>query len=304
MCNQEKKERGVDSPWWNGLQILEMIIDYQCLIRLPTVPFQQFVVHQEPIYQSGHYLQSTFTANLICIAHMFCSPRQKEAGYLDKSPSLQTPIPPSALRNTRIRWLTHTNTHSYTQPLYQSTFASSWLIMQFCHCWWWIYSVKFLELLRLWFCLLFFTFLLLKCDLQWKSSLYSLGDDFFFISLSFPWPVSLWLSVSWVQPRSHTSSLSSSVDLISASDDVHRFSAQVEKWHYTSVDELQAYDLFVNSEKCLLLFFCFYTFSNTCLLFCSQVEEMVHSHMTYSLQDVGGDANWQLVIEEGDMKVK
>uniref|UniRef100_A0A671KVM6 Ceramide transfer protein n=1 Tax=Sinocyclocheilus anshuiensis TaxID=1608454 RepID=A0A671KVM6_9TELE len=64
--------------------------------------------------------------------------------------------------------------------------------------------------------------------------------------------------VSWVQPHSHTSSLSS-IDLISASDDVHRFSAQV--------------------------------------------EEMVQSHMTYSLQDVGGDANWQLVVEEGDMKV-
>ncbi|XP_051525495.1 ceramide transfer protein isoform X2 [Myxocyprinus asiaticus] len=60
------------------------------------------------------------------------------------------------------------------------------------------------------------------------------------------------------KPLSHTSS-SSSIDLISASDDVHRFSAQV--------------------------------------------EEMVHSHMTYSLQDVGGDANWQLVVEEGDMKV-
>ncbi len=40
------------------------------------------------------------------------------------------------------------------------------------------------------------------------------------------------------------------------------------------------------------------------LLFCSQVEEMVQSHMTYSLQDVGGDANWQLVVEEGDMKVR
>uniref|UniRef100_A0A672MJR3 Collagen type IV alpha-3-binding protein-like n=1 Tax=Sinocyclocheilus grahami TaxID=75366 RepID=A0A672MJR3_SINGR len=60
------------------------------------------------------------------------------------------------------------------------------------------------------------------------------------------------------KPRSQTSSLSS-VDLISASDDVHRFSAQV--------------------------------------------EEMVQSHMNYSLQDVGGDANWQLVVEEGDMKV-
>uniref|UniRef100_A0A665X1X5 Ceramide transfer protein n=1 Tax=Echeneis naucrates TaxID=173247 RepID=A0A665X1X5_ECHNA len=34
-----------------------------------------------------------------------------------------------------------------------------------------------------------------------------------------------------------------------------------------------------------------------------QVEEMVQSHMTYSLQDVGGDANWQLVVEEGEMKV-
>ncbi len=30
----------------------------------------------------------------------------------------------------------------------------------------------------------------------------------------------------------------------------------------------------------------------------------MQSHMTYSLQDVGGDANWQLVVEEGDMKVR
>ncbi|XP_056146452.1 ceramide transfer protein-like [Lampris incognitus] len=37
--------------------------------------------------------------------------------------------------------------------------------------------------------------------------------------------------------------------------------------------------------------------------FSEKVEEMVRSHMTYSLQDVGGDANWQLVVEEGDMKV-
>ncbi|XP_061624047.1 ceramide transfer protein-like isoform X5 [Phyllopteryx taeniolatus] len=58
--------------------------------------------------------------------------------------------------------------------------------------------------------------------------------------------------------RSHCSSLSS-VELVSASDDIHRFS--------------------------------------------TQVEEMVQNHMTYSLQDVGGDANWQLVIEEGEMKV-
>uniref|UniRef100_A0A672MJJ2 Ceramide transfer protein n=1 Tax=Sinocyclocheilus grahami TaxID=75366 RepID=A0A672MJJ2_SINGR len=35
----------------------------------------------------------------------------------------------------------------------------------------------------------------------------------------------------------------------------------------------------------------------------TKVEEMVQSHMNYSLQDVGGDANWQLVVEEGDMKV-
>ncbi|XP_041435486.1 ceramide transfer protein isoform X4 [Xenopus laevis] len=34
-----------------------------------------------------------------------------------------------------------------------------------------------------------------------------------------------------------------------------------------------------------------------------QVEDMVQNHMTYSLQDVGGDANWQLVVEEGEMKV-
>ncbi|KAI7795593.1 ceramide transfer protein-like isoform X2 [Triplophysa rosa] len=34
-----------------------------------------------------------------------------------------------------------------------------------------------------------------------------------------------------------------------------------------------------------------------------KVEEMVQNHITYSLQDVGGDANWQLVVEEGEMKV-
>ncbi|XP_070819795.1 ceramide transfer protein-like isoform X2 [Chaetodon trifascialis] len=60
------------------------------------------------------------------------------------------------------------------------------------------------------------------------------------------------------KPHSISSSLSS-VELVSASDDIHRFS--------------------------------------------TQVEEMVQNHMTYSLQDVGGDANWQLVIEEGEMKV-
>lgn len=37
--------------------------------------------------------------------------------------------------------------------------------------------------------------------------------------------------------------------------------------------------------------------------FANKVEEIVQNHMTYSLQDVGGDANWQLVIEEGEMKV-
>ncbi|XP_058848469.1 ceramide transfer protein isoform X1 [Acipenser ruthenus] len=60
------------------------------------------------------------------------------------------------------------------------------------------------------------------------------------------------------QPCSRSPSMSS-IDLVSASDDVHRFS--------------------------------------------SQVEEMVKNHMTYSLQDDGGDANWQLVVEEGEMKV-
>ncbi|XP_056586540.1 ceramide transfer protein-like isoform X4 [Triplophysa dalaica] len=37
--------------------------------------------------------------------------------------------------------------------------------------------------------------------------------------------------------------------------------------------------------------------------FSEKVEEMVRNHITYSLQDVGGDANWQLVVEEGEMKV-
>ncbi|XP_065099891.1 ceramide transfer protein isoform X4 [Paramisgurnus dabryanus] len=37
--------------------------------------------------------------------------------------------------------------------------------------------------------------------------------------------------------------------------------------------------------------------------FSEKVEEMVKNHLTYSLQDVGGDANWQLVVEEGEMKV-
>ncbi|KAJ8285570.1 hypothetical protein GJAV_G00028350 [Gymnothorax javanicus] len=37
--------------------------------------------------------------------------------------------------------------------------------------------------------------------------------------------------------------------------------------------------------------------------FSQKVEEMVQNHMTYSLQDVGGDANWQLVVEEGEMRV-
>ncbi|XP_029572663.1 collagen type IV alpha-3-binding protein isoform X4 [Salmo trutta] len=37
--------------------------------------------------------------------------------------------------------------------------------------------------------------------------------------------------------------------------------------------------------------------------FAKQVEDVVQNHMTYSLQDMGGDANWQLVVEEGEMKV-
>uniref|UniRef100_A0A8C5FID7 Ceramide transfer protein n=1 Tax=Gadus morhua TaxID=8049 RepID=A0A8C5FID7_GADMO len=60
------------------------------------------------------------------------------------------------------------------------------------------------------------------------------------------------------EPHSPSSSLSS-IELVTASEDIHRFSGQV--------------------------------------------EENVENHMTYSLQDMGGDANWQLVIEEGEMKV-
>ncbi|KAM6986206.1 LOW QUALITY PROTEIN: ceramide transfer protein-like [Aplochiton taeniatus] len=37
--------------------------------------------------------------------------------------------------------------------------------------------------------------------------------------------------------------------------------------------------------------------------YADKVEEMVQNHMTYALQDLGGDANWQLVVEEGEMKV-
>ncbi|CAD7666566.1 unnamed protein product [Nyctereutes procyonoides] len=43
--------------------------------------------------------------------------------------------------------------------------------------------------------------------------------------------------------------------------------------------------------------------SHLCTSKSPDVEEMVQNHMTYSLQDVGGDANWQLVVEEGEMKV-
>ncbi|KAK2845720.1 hypothetical protein Q7C36_010574 [Tachysurus vachellii] len=35
----------------------------------------------------------------------------------------------------------------------------------------------------------------------------------------------------------------------------------------------------------------------------NKVEEIIQSHMTHSLQDVGGDANWQLLTEEGELKV-
>lgn len=138
-----------------------------------------------------------------------------------------TKVSQTTLTHPHKHTLLHTNTLSSTRSIKAHLLLCDWLcnsvIADGGIC-----SVKF------------FQFLLQKFDLQWKSSLYSLGDDEIYISLSFPWPVSL--SVSWVQPRSHTSSLSSSVDLISASDDVHRFSAQVEIWHYTSVDELQAYD--------------------------------------------------------------
>uniref|UniRef100_A0A8D2AYQ1 Ceramide transfer protein n=2 Tax=Sciurus vulgaris TaxID=55149 RepID=A0A8D2AYQ1_SCIVU len=86
-----------------------------------------------------------------------------------------------------------------------------------------------------------------KVRLHWPTSLPS-GDAFSSVGTH-----------RFVQKPYSRSSSMSSIDLVSASDDVHRFS--------------------------------------------SQVEEMVQNHMTYSLQDVGGDANWQLVVEEGEMKV-
>lgn len=59
--------------------------------------------------------------------------------------------------------------------------------------------------------------------------------------------------------------------------------------------------LFYSSE---LVSSCWHPKINICIWPCVvQVEEMVQNHMTYSLQDVGGDANWQLVVEEGEMKV-
>ncbi|XP_063114436.1 LOW QUALITY PROTEIN: ceramide transfer protein [Cavia porcellus] len=86
-----------------------------------------------------------------------------------------------------------------------------------------------------------------KVRLHWPTSLPS-GDAFSSVGTH-----------RFVQKPYSRSSSMSSIDLVSASDDVHRFS--------------------------------------------SQVEEVVQNHMTYSLQDVGGDANWQLVVEEGEMKV-
>ncbi|KAK2521265.1 Col4a3bp [Columba livia] len=86
-----------------------------------------------------------------------------------------------------------------------------------------------------------------KVRLHWPTSLPS-GDSYSAVGTH-----------RFVQKPYSRSSSMSSIDLVSASDDVHRFSAQV--------------------------------------------EEMVQNHMTYSLQDVGGDANWQLVVEEGEMKV-
>uniref|UniRef100_A0A3P8XZ39 Ceramide transfer protein n=1 Tax=Esox lucius TaxID=8010 RepID=A0A3P8XZ39_ESOLU len=44
-------------------------------------------------------------------------------------------------------------------------------------------------------------------------------------------------------------------------------------------------------------------FRQTASLQSCLTPEMVQNHMTYSLQDMGGDANWQLVVEEGEMKV-
>ncbi|KAI1240029.1 hypothetical protein IHE44_0011474 [Lamprotornis superbus] len=79
-----------------------------------------------------------------------------------------------------------------------------------------------------------------KVRLHWPTSLPS-GDAYSAVGTH-----------RFVQTPYSRSSSMSSIDLVSASDDVHRFSAQV--------------------------------------------EEMVQNHMTYSLQDVGGDANWQLRV--------
>uniref|UniRef100_A0AAY4ELK8 Ceramide transfer protein n=1 Tax=Denticeps clupeoides TaxID=299321 RepID=A0AAY4ELK8_9TELE len=75
--------------------------------------------------------------------------------------------------------------------------------------------------------------------------------------------------------------------------------SQTEKNRIQRVSPVPTGDVFSTmgtyrfAEKICICFHC-YVF---------QVEEMVQNHMTYSLQDVGGDANWQLVVEEGEMKV-
>ncbi|XP_057674575.1 ceramide transfer protein-like isoform X3 [Corythoichthys intestinalis] len=69
----------------------------------------------------------------------------------------------------------------------------------------------------------------------------------------------------------------------------HRLSEQVlQQRHLSHFPQVSTLQMIKNSTTWLPL---------------TQVEEMVQSHMTYSLQDVGGDANWQLVVEEGEMKV-
>ncbi|MGH0161162.1 UNVERIFIED_CONTAM: hypothetical protein FKN15_040644, partial [Acipenser sinensis] len=120
------------------------------------------------------------------------------------------------------------------------------------------------------------------------------------------------------QPCSRSPSMSS-IDLVSASYDVHRFSSQVlYSFHRApsrtalcealpSIAEVNTQDEIhpeCNSRSPSMSSIDLVSASDDVHRFSSQVEEMVKNHMTYSLQDDGGDANWQLVVEEGEMKVE
>ncbi|XP_053337034.1 ceramide transfer protein isoform X2 [Clarias gariepinus] len=57
------------------------------------------------------------------------------------------------------------------------------------------------------------------------------------------------------------------------------------------------------TEKCRSSWPVTLSSTNNAHKYSNKVEEIIHSHMTHSLQDVGGDANWQLITEEGELKV-